>query len=444
MSIVRIEKIAKHAGQTVTLQGWVYARTDKGRLQFLQVRDGTGILQCVVFHKEVAPEMFDAARQLTQESAVVLTGTVRADERAPGTPGGFELGVTELHVVQLAGEYPISPKEHGVEFLMDRRHLWIRSARQWAVLRVRATIMRAIREWLDSHGYLEMTTPIITPNAAEGTSTLFELDYFGKTSYLAQTGQLYNEANIGAFGRVYCFGPTFRAEKSKTRRHLTEFWMVEPEVAYCDLDGLLQIEEQFVSHIVQTCLRERAAELRVLERDLTLLSKVHPPFPRITYDDAVQRLQKLAAETSDPELAAQLTMEWGGDFGAPHETALAAQFEQPVFVTHYPTIVKAFYMTPMAGRPEVCNSADMLAPEGFGEIIGGSERIHEHDVLLARIQEHGLPAEDYAWYLDLRRFGSVPHAGFGLGVERTVAWICGLEHIREASPYPRMLQRNTP
>ncbi len=442
--LIRIQDIAAHVGNIVTLQGWLYARTDKGKLQFLQVRDGTGIVQCVVFKKEVPEEVFEAAAKLTQESSLEVTGTVRADPRAPGTPGGFELGVSDVRPVQVAIEYPITPKEHGVEFLMDWRHLWIRSSRQWAILRIRATIMRAIREWLDGNGFLEMSTPIITPSAAEGTSTLFALDYFGENAYLAQSGQLYNEANIGAFGKVYCFGPTFRAEKSKTRRHLTEFWMVEPEIAYCDLDQLLVIEENFVSHIVQTVLRERAAELKALGRDTSALEKMIPPFPRITYDDAVERLHKLAAETDDPEQKELLKIEWGDDFGSPHETALTKQFEKPVFIVGYPTVVKAFYMEPWPGRPEVCKSADLLAPEGYGEIIGGSERIADHDTLVARIHEQKLPIENYKWYLDLRKYGTVQHSGFGLGVERTVAWICGTEHIRETNPFPRMLQRNYP
>jgi asparaginyl-tRNA synthetase len=442
--LIRIQDIPAHVGETVTLQGWLYDRTDKGKLQFLQVRDGTGIVQCVVFKKDVSEEIFATAAKVTQESSIAITGAVRADPRAPGTPGGFELGVSEVRVIQLAHEYPITPKEHGIEFLMDRRHLWIRSARQWAILRIRATIMRAIREWLDTNGFLEMSTPIITPAAAEGTSTLFELDYFGESAYLAQTGQLYNEANIGAFGRVYCFGPTFRAEKSKTRRHLTEFWMVEPEIAYCDLDQLLVIEENFVSHIVQTCLRERAAELRALGRDTSVLEKMIPPFPRITYDEAIDRLQKLAEAETDFEKKELLKISWGDDFGSPHETELTKQFEKPVFVMGYPTAVKAFYMEPWPGRPEVCKSADLLAPEGYGEIIGGSERISNYDILLQRINDHKLPVENYQWYLDLRKYGTVPHSGFGLGVERTVAWICGTEHIRETNPFPRMLQRMSP
>ena len=442
--LIRIDKIADYVGQKVTLQGWVHARTDKGKLHFVQLRDGAGMVQCVTFQKEVPESVFETARKLTQESAVVVTGTVRVDERAPGVPGGYEVGVTDVQLLQAVTEYPITPKEHGVEFLLDRRHLWIRSSRQWAILRVRATVMRAIRAWLDENGFVEISTPIITPAAAEGTSTLFEIDYFGQRAYLAQTGQLYNEANIAAFGKVYCFGPTFRAEKSKTRRHLTEFWMVEPEIAHCNLSQLLEIEEQFVSHIVQTCLRERAAELNLLQRDLSHLENISPPFARITYDEAIQRLQSLQSQCNDPEHKELLAIQWGNDFGAPHEAALTEMFTGPVFVTHYPTSVKAFYMTIVKDRPEVCYSADLLAPEGYGEIIGGSERIHEHEMLLERIQEHDLPQENYAWYLDLRKNGSVPHAGFGLGVERTVAWICGIDHIRDTIPYPRMLNRSTP
>ncbi len=444
MPIVRIQDISAHEGQEVTLEGWIYAKTGKGRLQFLQVRDGTGIIQCVAFKKEIDEESFAAAKSLTQESAVRVTGTVRADDRAPGTPGGFEVGLSNVEVVHISSEYPITPKDHGVEFLSDNRHLWLRSQRQWAIMRIRSTIMRAMREWLDTNGFMEVTTPIITPSAAEGTSTLFGIDYFGEQSYLAQTGQLYNEANMAAFGKVYCFGPTFRAEKSKTRRHLTEFWMIEPEIAFCKLDQLLEIEEQFTEHVVQTVLSKHKAELEILERDTSALEKVTAPFPRITYDEALEMLADLREKETDPELKEQLKIEWGDDFGSPHETVLTQQFEKPVFVTGYPTQVKAFYMTPHEDRPEVCYSADLLAPEGYGEIIGGSQRISDHDQLLAAIEAHDLPVENYDWYLDLRKYGSQPHSGFGMGLERTIAWICGLGHIREASPYPRMLQRNKP
>ena len=441
---IRIEEIAQHAGQTVTLQGWLYNRTDKGKLQFLQIRDGTGFAQCVLFARDVSPEIFAAAQGLTQESSFVVTGNVRADKRAPGIPGGYEIGVTDLRVLQIAQDYPIQPKEHGVDFLMDHRHLWIRSQRQWAVLRVRATVIRAIRDWLDGHGFANMDTPILTPAACEGTSTLFETDYFGEPAYLAQSGQLYNEADIYAFGRVYCFGPTFRAEKSKTRRHLTEFWMVEPEAAFCDLDQLMEIEEQFVSYIVQTCLRERSQELALLGRDTGHLEKVTPPFPRISYDEALERLAEIRGRADGAEHQAQLQIEWGDDFGSPHETELTKQFEKPVFVYGYPTQAKAFYMEPWPGRPEISKSVDLLAPEGYGEIIGGSERISDPDLLLQRLQEWNLDREAFEWYLDLRQYGSVPHSGFGLGIERTVTWICGLDHLRETIPFPRMLKRVYP
>jgi asparaginyl-tRNA synthetase len=383
---------------------------------------------------------------LTQESSLIISGLVKADERAPGIPGGFELEVRDLQIVQIAEPYPITPKEHGIEFLMDHRHLWLRSSRQWAIMRVRAVIIQAIREWLDGNGYLHVDTPILTPAAAEGTTTLFEIDFHGEPAYLAQTGQLYNEANIFAFGKVYCFGPTFRAEKSKTRRHLQEFWMVEPEIAFCNLDGLMEVEEQFVSHIVARCLQECRAELQVLERDLTHLERVTPPFPRIHYDEAVQMINEAAARGDlvpgypDPVPP----IEWGDDFGSPHETYIAAQFEKPVFVHHYPTQVKAFYMEPEAGRPKVCRSVDLLAPEGYGEIIGGSERMSDPQKLIAAIQHHGLPQEVYEWYLDLRRYGSVVHSGFGLGVERAVMWICGLDHVRESIAFPRTLNNLRP
>jgi asparaginyl-tRNA synthetase len=442
--VISISAIANHVGEEVTVRGWIYDRTDKGKLQFIQLRDGTGVVQCVAFKKEMAEEEFDVAARLTQESSVILTGTVRADERAPGIPGGFELGIRSLKLVQMAEEYPITPKEHGVEFLMDNRHLWVRSRRQWAILRIRATIINAMRNWLDDHDYLLVDTPIITPAAGEETTTLFEIDYFGEPAFLAQTGQLYNEANMASFGKVYCFGPTFRAEKSKTRRHLMEFWMLEPEMAYFSLEDLMDMEEQFVSHVVQRVLEKHRLELEIIERDTSRLEKVIAPFPRISYDEAVARLQKMAAETDDPEQKELLTMEWGSDFGSPHETAIAEQFDQPVFVYHYPTQVKAFYMQPVEGRPEVCRSVDLLAPEGYGEITGGSERIYDGALLEQRVATIGLPREAYAWYLDLRRFGSVPHAGFGIGLERTVSWICGLPHIRETIPYARMLNRNYP
>jgi asparaginyl-tRNA synthetase len=445
-SIIRIDKIAGHVGQEVTLQGWLQLKTGKGKLQFLRVRDGSGVIQAVVFKGNVPEEMFEAAKRLPIESSLVITGTVRADERAPGIPGGYELDVNALEVVQESAEYPIGLKEHGVEFLMDHRHLWLRSNRQWAIMRVRATIVKAIRDWLDNNDFTLVDTPILTPSAAEGTTTLFKTDFHGEDAFLAQTGQLYNEANIFSVGKTYCFGPTFRAEKSKTRRHLQEFWMVEPEIAFCKLEGLLEIEEQFVSYIVQTTLRERAAELKLLERDTSFLERIIPPFPRVSYDEAVEMINRAAAEgvTVPPNDEPVPAMEWGGDFGAPHETYIAGQFDKPVFVHHYPTAVKAFYMEPEPGRPEVCRSSDLLAPEGYGEIIGGSERMSDPNVLLAAIDRHGLPREAYEWYVDLRRYGSTPHSGFGLGVERTVSWICGIDHIRETIAFPRMLNRLRP
>ena len=442
--IIQIQNVADYVGQTVLIQGWLYARTGKGRLLFLQIRDGSGVIQGVMFKPNLSEAIFEAGKRLTQESAIIVTGVVKADERASGIPAGYELEVTDLQIVQLAAEYPITPKAHGVDFLMENRHLWIRSRKQWAILRVRARVMRAIRAWLDDHGYLEMSTPIFTPAAGEGTTTLFEVDYFGDSVYLAQTGQLYNEANIYSFGRVYCFGPTFRAEKSKTRRHMTEFWMVEPETAYQDLDGLMEMEEQFVSYIVAQCLEHCRAELEILERDLALLEKITPPFPRISYDEAVEKLVEIRAESTDPELNSLLALEWGSDFGSPHETELTKLYDKPLFVYGYPTVCKAFYMEPWPGRPEVCKSVDLLAPEGYGEIIGGSERISDPDLIKQKIEHDNLPPEAFKWYMELRQFGSVPHSGFGLGVERTVAWICGIPHIRETNPFPRTLGRVYP
>jgi asparaginyl-tRNA synthetase len=427
---IYIEDIAAHAGQEVTLKGWLYNKTDKGKLQFLLVRDGTGITQAVVFEGDVPPEMFEATKTVTQESSLIVTGTVRADRRAPG---GYELTVNAMEIVQLAEDYPITPKEHGVEFLMDHRHLWLRSSRQHAILQVRAEVVRAIRDWLDSHGFVNLDTPILTPSSCEDTTTLFETDYFGDTAYLAQSGQLYNEAEIMSFGKVYCFGPTFRAEKSKTRRHLLEFWMVEPEMAWADLDECMRVEEELVSYIVQTTLKNRAEELKTLERDTTLLEKVEPPFPRITYDSAVEILNRDG-----------VPIEWGEDFGGPHEVALAEHFEKPVFVHHYPTQCKAFYMELDPERPEVCLSVDLLATEGYGEIIGGGQRTASCEYLEQQVEKLGIPRQAYEWYLDLRRYGSVPHSGFGLGLERTVAWICGVKHIRETIPFPRILGRIYP
>jgi asparaginyl-tRNA synthetase len=444
--IIRVEEIGKYAGQDVSVHGWVYNRTDKGKLVFLLVRDGTGFVQCVAFKGDLSEELFDQLTRLPQESSVVISGPVRADQRAPGIPGGYEIGVKDIKIVQLAGEnYPMALKEQGVDFALDNRHLWIRMPSQWAILRIRSTVIAAIREWFEQNGFINMDTPILTPASVEGTTTLFETEYFDQgKAYLSQSGQLYNEADIMAFGKVYCFGPTFRAEKSKTRRHLTEFWMVEPEIAFCDLDQLMEVEEQFVTHIVKRVLRERGPELKSLGRDLARLEKISPPFPRISYDEAARVIQGIYEKETDPEKKEYLKFEWGMDFGAPHETALTNLYDKPVFVYGYPTKVKAFYMEPWPDRPEICKSVDLLAPEGYGEIIGGSERMSSYDLLLSRIHEHGLPEEAYRWYLDLRKFGSVPHSGFGMGVERTVTWICGIEHIREAIAFPRTIKRVYP
>ncbi len=430
--IALIQNIAEYAGKTVTIQGWVADKTDKGKLQFLRVRDGTGVIQATLFHKAVSPEAFDLAKRVPQESSVRVTGEVRQEPRAPG---GYELAVTDFQAVQLArDEFPITPKEHGIEFLMHNRHLWLRSSRQHAILRIRATIIKAIRDWLDDNGFMLMDTPILTPASVEGTTTLFETDFYGDPAFLTQSGQLYNEANAMAFGKVYCFGPTFRAEKSKTRRHLSEFWMVEPEWAFGTLDDYMNVAERMVSYVAQTVLQQRAAELQVLERDTSFLEKIVPPFPRISYDDAV----KIIKEKGDANF------KWGDDFGAPDETLISEQFDRPVFVHHYPTAMKAFYMAPDPERPEVCLSADLLAPEGYGEIIGGGQRSDNLEYLEAQLEKHKLPREPYEWYLDLRKYGSVPHCGFGLGIERTVAWICKLEHVRETIPFPRMLDKIYP
>ena len=428
---VYIQDISQHTGKEITMKGWLADKTDKGRLQFLRFRDGTGFIQAVVFQKDVSPEAFEATKKLTQESSIIITGVPRAEPRAPG---GFELSVKDLQVVQIAGDYPITPKDHGVGFLMANRHLWLRLPRQHAILRTRARIIKAIRDWFDNNGFMLVDTPMLTPSACEGTTTLFETDYFGVPAYLTQSGQLYNEADAMAFGKVYCFGPTFRAEKSKTRRHLTEFWMVEPEWAYGTLDDYMKVGEEFVSYIVQTILKERAEELKILERDTSKLEKVTPPFPKISYTEAVDIIQK----NGFPDF------KWGDDFGAPHETVVCQQFDKLVFVHRYPTEIKAFYMAPDPTNPKVVLGADLLAPEGYGEIIGGGERSADLAYLEKQIEKHKLPREAYEWYLDLRRYGAVPHAGFGLGIERTVAWICKLDHVRETIPFPRMLEKIYP
>ncbi|MFZ0808093.1 MAG: asparagine--tRNA ligase, partial [Candidatus Sulfotelmatobacter sp.] len=410
-----------------------------GKLLFPQFRDGSGIIQGVVPKNAVTPEVFDAIKTLTQESSVIVEGKVRADKRAPG---GYELDVINVQVVQRVPEsdpYPITPKEHGTDFLMEHRHLWVRSQRQAAILRVRAEIIKATRDFFDDRGFTLTDPPIITPAACEGTSTLFPVDYFDEQAFLTQSGQLYVEATAMALGKVYSFGPTFRAEKSKTRRHLTEFWMVEPEVAYATLDDVMDLAEGLITSIVKRCLERRRADLQIIGRDISKLEKIEPPFPRISYDDAVKNLQEGNAKG-----ALESKFEWGGDLGSPDETYLSAQFDKPVMVHRYPAKVKAFYMEPDPQRPELALCVDVLAPEGYGEIIGGSQRMASHDLLLQRIHEHGLPEEAFQWYLDLRKFGSVPHGGFGMGIERAVAWICGLEHVRETIPFPRMLYRLYP
>ncbi len=431
MKNIYIEDLAGHVGENVTIRGWVYNKRAGGKIRFLIVRDGTGLLQCVIVKSNVTDEVFASFEALSQESSLEVTGMVRSDERAPG---GFEMEVRELKIVNVAREYPITPKEHGVEFLMDHRHLWLRSQRQHAVLRVRHQIISAIRQFFDSRGFTLLDAPIFTPAACEGTSTLFETEYFdlGK-AYLTQSGQLYGEAGAMALGKVYVFGPTFRAEKSKTRRHLTEFWMVEPEVAFNDLAANMELAEEFLEHIVSSVLTNRAAELRTLERDTSFLEKVRKPLPRITYGEAVEILKKKG-----------VAFEWGNDFGGADETVISAEFDRPVIVHRYPAAVKAFYMKRDADNPDLALAMDVLAPEGYGEIIGGSQREDDYDVLVRRIREHQLPQSAFEWYLDLRRYGSVPHAGFGLGVERTVSWICGLDHVRETIPFPRMIYRLNP
>jgi len=434
-----IAAIGQHEGQSVTLRGWLYNLRESGKLLFPIFRDGTGTIQGVAHKSGVPAEVFEALKGLTQESSVIVTGKVRADKRAPG---GFELDVEQIEVVQRVPEtdpYPITPKEHGVEFLMERRHLWVRSARQAAILRIRAEIMRAASEYFDTNGFVRTDPPILTPAACEGTSTLFPVDYFGEEAFLTQSGQLYIESTALALGKVYSFGPTFRAEKSKTRRHLTEFWMIEPEVAYCDLDGLMELAENFVSHIVQSVLARHRTDLETIGRDVTKLEGILAPFPRLRYDEAVRMLNQAH---KDGHL--ENPFEYGNDFGSPDETWLANQFDRPVMVHRYPAAVKAFYMQPDPADPTFALCVDVLAPEGYGEIIGGSQRVDSYDLLKSRIEEHNLPLEAFQWYLDLRRYGSVPHAGFGMGIERVVAWVCGLDHVRETIPFARTLNRIFP
>ena len=437
--VTTIAEVGKNEGQSVTIRGWLYNLRESGKLLFPIFRDGSGIIQGVVPKNAVPPEVFDAFKGLTQESSVVVEGKVRADKRAPG---GYELDVSNVQVLQRVNEadpYPITPKDHGVEFLMEHRHLWVRSLRQAAILRVRAEIIKAARDFFDERGFTLTDPPILTPAACEGTTTLFPVDYFDEEAFLTQSGQLYIEATAMALGKVYSFGPTFRAEKSKTRRHLTEFWMVEPEVAYGTLDDVMDLAEGLISFLVKRCLEKRRVDLQVIGRDITKLEKIEAPFPRISYDEAVKKLQEGHASG-----ALEAKFEWGGDLGSPDETYLSAQYDRPLMVHRYPAGVKAFYMEPDPVRPEVALCVDVLAPEGYGEIIGGSQRMASHELLLKRIQEHGLPESAFKWYLDLRKYGSVPHSGFGMGIERAVAWICGLEHVRETIPFPRMLHRLYP
>ena len=437
--VTTIIDIGKYEGQAVTIRGWLYNLRESGKLLFPQLRDGSGVIQGIVPKNAVPPEVFEAVKGLTQESSVIVEGKVRADKRAPG---GFELDISNVQVVQRVPEndpYPISLKEHGVDFLMEHRHLWVRTPRQAAILRVRAEIIKAARDFFDERGFTLTDPPILTPAACEGTTTLFPVDYFDEQAYLTQSGQLYIEATAMALGKVYSFGPTFRAEKSKTRRHLTEFWMVEPEVAYGELDDIMALAEGLLSYLVKRCLEHRRPDLQTIGRDVSKLESIEAPFPRITYDEAVKMLQEAHAKG-----ALENNFEWGGDLGSPDETYISSQFDRPVMVHRYPAKVKAFYMEPDPQRPDLALCVDVLAPEGYGEIIGGSQRMASYDLLLKRIHDHGLPEEAFKWYLDLRKYGSVPHAGFGMGIERAVAWICGLEHVRETIPFPRMLHRLYP
>jgi len=431
---ITIAEAGKHAGEIVQIPGWLYNLRKSGKIVFPLLRDGTGVMQCVGVKSALPEPVFEAIKDLTQESSIVVTGKIRADERAPG---GFELDIENVDVLQRIPEsdpYPITPKEHGVDFLMDHRHLWLRSQRQHAILRVRHEVIRAVRDYFDSNGFTLVDTPIFTPAACEGTTSLFEVNYFeDEKAYLTQSGQLYNEATAAAFGKVYCFGPTFRAEKSKTRRHLTEFWMVEPEMAYATLEDVKRVAEELIVFVVERVLENRRAELKAVERDVTKLERIQAPFPRISYDEAVKILQSKGSE-----------IQWGGDFGGADETLLSEGYDRPLMVDGYPSAVKAFYMQPQPDRPEVALGVDVLAPEGYGEIIGGGQRIHDPDLLLRRIEEHHLPKEAFNWYIDLRKYGTVPHGGFGMGIERCVAWICGLEHIRETIAFPRMLYRLRP
>ncbi|MFS0635599.1 asparagine--tRNA ligase [Mesobacillus foraminis] len=431
MNKTTISEVYKYVDQEVKIGAWLANKRSSGKIAFLQLRDGTGFIQGVVVKSEVEEEVFQLAKSITQESSLYVTGKVQKDERSPL---GFEMQVTGIEVIHQAVDYPITPKEHGTEFLMDHRHLWLRSRRQHAVMKVRNEIIRATYEFFNQEGFTKVDPPILTGSSPEGGSELFHTKYFDEDAYLSQSGQLHLEAAAMALGKVFSFGPTFRAEKSKTRRHLIEFWMIEPEMAFYEHEDNLKVQEQYVSYIVQSVLKNCEVELKTLGRDTSKLENIQAPFPRITYDDALKLLHEKGFTD----------VQWGDDFGAPHETAIAESYDKPVFITHYPTSLKAFYMQPAPDRPEVVLCADLIAPEGYGEIIGGSERIHDFDLLKKRLDEHELPLETYQWYLDLRQYGSVPHSGFGLGLERTVAWISGVEHVRETIPFPRLLNRLYP
>ncbi|KFZ41878.1 asparagine--tRNA ligase [Anoxybacillus flavithermus] len=426
-----IAEVHKYVGQEVTIGAWLANKRSSGKIAFLQLRDGTGFIQGVVEKAQVNEDVFQSAKSITQESSLYVTGVVREDARSPF---GYELSVTNIELIHMAVDYPITPKEHGIEFLMDHRHLWLRSKRQHAIMKIRNEVIRATYEFFNENGFVKVDPPILTGSAPEGTTELFHTKYFDEDAYLSQSGQLYMEAAAMALGKVFSFGPTFRAEKSKTRRHLIEFWMIEPEMAFYQFEDNLQVQEQYVSHIVQSVLKNCQLELKTLGRDTSKLENVKPPFARITYDEAIQLLHEKGFND----------IQWGDDFGAPHETAIAESFDKPVFITHYPTTLKPFYMQPDPNRPEVVLCADLIAPEGYGEIIGGSERIHDYDLLKQRLEEHQLSLDAYKWYLELRQYGSVPHSGFGLGLERTIAWICGVEHVRETIPFPRLLNRLYP
>lgn len=430
MKWVYIEDISQHDGQEVEIRGWVYNKRSSGKVRFLLVRDGTGIIQGTVFHPDKDFPLFKVFDELTQESSVIVRGKVRQDRRAPG---GYELEISDIEVLQIARDYPITPKEHSVPFLMEHRHLWLRSQKQHAILQVRSETVRAIRDFFDGRGFRLMDTPILTPSACEGTTTLFETQYFDQKAYLSQSGQLYNEATAAAFGKVYCFGPTFRAEKSKTRRHLIEFWMVEPEVAFATLEDIIELGQDLILFILERVLERRKKDLEILERDTAPLERITKPFPRLTYDEAVKQLVEHGSK-----------MVYGDDFGAPEETILSQIYDRPVCVTHFPAKIKAFYMQPDPQRPDLALGVDFMASEGYGEIIGGGQRIHDLELLERRIKEFNLPEDAYKWYVDLRRYGTFPHSGFGLGLERTVAWICKLPHIRETIPFPRLLYRIYP